>query len=81
MTELQQTFLFYCFIYFLVKGGLYVGLYVVTVMIEKHARERYARLRVLLAHKRADEAQRWQTAYRLYYDKQPSSALPMQKAS
>jgi hypothetical protein len=37
MTELQQTFLFYTFIYFLIKGGLYVALYVATIVIEKEA--------------------------------------------
>jgi hypothetical protein len=70
MTELQQTFLFYTFIYFLVKGGLYVALYMATIIIEKDARERFAKLRVLLERKRADEAVRWEGAYRQYYKKQ-----------
>lgn len=70
MTEMQQTFLFYTFIYFLLKGGLYVALYVATIIVEKDARERYAKLRVLLARKYADEEKRWQGAYRQYYRKQ-----------
>lgn len=81
MTELQQTFLFYTFIYFLIKGGLYVALYVATIVIEKDARERYAKLRVLLARKRADEAQRWAGAYRLYYQRQQAEPIPLKQAS
>lgn len=70
MTELQQTFLFYTCIYFMIKGALYVALYMATIVIEKDARERFAKLRVLLERKRADEAVRWQGAYRQYYKKQ-----------
>lgn len=75
MTELQQTFLLYTFIYFLLKGGLYVALYVATIVVEKDARERYAKLRILLARKRADEEQRWESAYRLYYKKQKAGTV------
>ncbi|HOQ10083.1 MAG TPA: hypothetical protein PLG09_08170 [Syntrophomonadaceae bacterium] len=81
MTELQQTFLFYTFIYFLIKGGLYVALYVATIVIEKDARMRYAKLRALLARKRAEEAQRWAGAYRLYYQKYHNGAIPLKQAS
>ncbi|MGB4303467.1 MAG: hypothetical protein WBJ34_06665, partial [Syntrophomonadaceae bacterium] len=81
MTELQQTFLFYTFIYFLIKGGLYVALYVATIVIEKDARQRYAKLRVLLARKRAEEAQRWEGAYRLYYRRQNTAPMTLKQAS
>ncbi|NLB88830.1 MAG: hypothetical protein GX790_06325 [Syntrophomonadaceae bacterium] len=63
MTELQQTFLMYTLIYFIVKGGLYVALYVATIIVEKHARDRYAQLRVYLHRKRKEEEKRWAVAY------------------
>lgn len=66
MTELQKIFLFYTFIYFLIKGGLYVGLYVATIIAEKQARLRHAQLKIYLKKKRAEEAERWQVAYKLY---------------
>ncbi len=82
MTEMQQTFLLYTLIYFMVKGGLYVALYVATVMVEKHARDRYAKLRVYLYQKRKGEEKRWQTAYKnLHQRKQVSESLILDKAS
>lgn len=66
MTELQKVFLFYTFIYFLIKGGLYFGLYVATIIAEKQARIRHARLKVYLKQKRAEEDERWKVAYKLY---------------
>jgi|GEM_PF-1422041 hypothetical protein len=70
MSSLQKTFLLYVFIYFLCKGALYCSLYVICVMIEKNARMRWAKLRVILKAKREDEERRWSTAYRLYYQRE-----------
>ncbi len=82
MTEMQQAFLMYTLIYFMVKGGLFVALYIATVMVEKHARQRYAKLRVFLSHKRKDEEQRWQTAYsKLNKRQQANAELHLSKAS
>jgi hypothetical protein len=66
MTELQKVFLFYTFIYFLIKGGLYFGLYIATIIAEKQARLRHARLKVYLTKKRAEENERWKVAYNIY---------------
>lgn len=66
MTELQQVFLFYTFIYFLIKGALYAGLYVATIVAERNARLRHAKLKEYLRVKRSDEQTRWKIAYDLY---------------
>lgn len=82
MTEMQQTFLYYTLIYFIIKGGLYVALYVATIMVEKHARDRYAQLRVYLNHKRREEQKRWQVAYnKLNQRKQAQKVMTLSKAS
>ncbi len=70
MTALQKTFLMYTFVYFLVKGGLFVALYVALIMVEKDARMRFAKLRVFLNNKRAGEEERWATAYRLLAERE-----------
>lgn len=66
MTELQKVFLFYVFLYFLAKGGLYVGLYLALVIVEKHARIRHEKLLALYMKRRADENERWKVAYSIY---------------
>ena len=66
MTELQQVFLFYVFIYYLVKGGLCVALYLALIVVEKHARQRHEQIEVLYKKKRAAEKERWNVAYSLY---------------
>lgn len=82
MTELQKAFLMYTLIYFIVKGGLYVALYVATIIVEKHARDRYAQLRVYLQHKRNEEEKRWAVAYRkLNTRKQNNEVMTLSKAS
>lgn len=70
MTALQKTFLMYTFVYFLVKGGLFVALYIALIMVEKDARMRFAKLRVFLNNKRAEEEVRWSTAYRLLAERE-----------
>lgn len=74
MTEMQQVFLFYTFVYFLVKGAIYVAIYIATVIIEKKAREKHALLQAYLYQKRADEKRRWQIAYKLYYRRHSKQA-------
>lgn len=69
MTELQQTFLFYTMIYFLLKGAVFVAFYVVTIIIEREARIRHAQLKVYLKHKRKAEEARWQVAYSMLNNK------------
>lgn len=82
MTDMQQTFLYYTLIYFIIKGGLYVCLYIATIMIEKQARDRYAQLRVYLNHKRKEEQKRWQVAYNnLNRRKQTNEVMTLSKAS
>ncbi|SHG87663.1 hypothetical protein SAMN02745221_01174 [Thermosyntropha lipolytica DSM 11003] len=82
MTELQKIFLFYTFMYFMVKGALFVALYVVTIILEKKAREKHALLQAYLAKKRAEEKKRWQTAYNLYLRKyQPAEKIKLSRAA
>ncbi len=82
MTEMQVTFLYYTFIYFLIKGGLYVALYVATILVEKNARDRYAMLRVYLKEKREKEQVRWKVAYdKLNKGKQVEQRTLLSKAS
>jgi len=69
VTDLQRQFLMYTFIYFLLKGSLYVSLYVATIIAEKNARERHAKLKEYLQVKRTDEKTRWKRAYDLYDQK------------
>ncbi|NLJ72982.1 MAG: hypothetical protein GX333_08230 [Syntrophomonadaceae bacterium] len=69
MTELQQTFLFYTMIYFMLKGAVFVAFYIVTIIIEREARIRHAQLRVYLKQKRNAEENRWQVAYQMLNDK------------
>ncbi|WP_054693021.1 hypothetical protein [Syntrophomonas palmitatica] len=66
MTELQKTFLFYTFLYFILKGALYVILYVALIVAEKLARRRHEEFLAYRRKKRADEQVRWKVAYSLY---------------
>ncbi len=73
MTELQQHFLFYVFVYYLIKGGIYIALYIGTIIAEQVARQRQEVIRKYYQKKRADERQKWKVAYSLFDDTQ---ALP-----
>lgn len=66
MTELQKVFLFYTFLYFVLKGGCYVALYVALIIVEKNARLRHARFLKYHRQKRAEEQIKWNVAYNLY---------------
>ncbi|MGI5912309.1 MAG: hypothetical protein ACOX6E_07010 [Syntrophomonadaceae bacterium] len=66
MTELQKVFLFYVFLYYVFKGGLYVALYIATIIAEKIARQRHEQMKMFLQKKRADESIRWKVAYSMY---------------
>ncbi|MBO8159120.1 hypothetical protein [Thermosyntropha sp.] len=81
MTEMQQVFLFYTFVYFLVKGAIYIAIYIATIIIEKKAREKHALLQAYLTHKRADEKQRWQVAYALYNKRHKKTKTMWKKAA
>jgi len=81
MTELQKMFLFYIFLLYLVKGGIYVAIYVATVVIEKHARERQAKLRAYLQKKRMQQAKAWKIAYDLYNREHKHYSIQLKKAS
>lgn len=80
MTELQKTFLLYTLAYFLIKGGLFVGLYVALVMVEKDARARFAKLRIYLQEKRRHEEESWSTAYRLFQKREAERKVVDQPA-
>lgn len=65
MTPLQEKFLFGVFIYYILKGSIFVILYVALIIVEKHARQRQEQIRAYLKKKRAGERERWQVAYNL----------------
>lgn len=69
MTELQKVFLSYVFLYYLVKAGLYVALWVALVAVERFARLRHEQIKQYLREKRAEEQIRWEVAYALYHKK------------
>lgn len=66
MTELQKVFLFYTFLYFILKGGCYVALYVALIIVEQNARRRHEEFLKHHRQKRAEEQTRWNVAYSLY---------------
>jgi hypothetical protein len=66
MTELQRVFLFYACVYLVVKGALFLGFYVVLIMLERQARIKHAKCKAFIRQKRIDEQQRWKVAYQLY---------------
>jgi len=65
VTELQEVFLFYTFLYFVFKGGLYVALYVALIIAEKIARRRHEQFLKYRRQKRAEEQIKWKVAYSL----------------
>lgn len=71
MTPLQIKFLFGVFIYYILKGSIFVVLFVALVIVEKHARERQEQIRKYLKKKRAGERERWKVAYDLYEQHRP----------
>ncbi|NLW91409.1 MAG: hypothetical protein GXY34_07400 [Syntrophomonadaceae bacterium] len=69
MTELQTVFLFYTFLYFIMKGALCALLYVALIVWENMARQRHERFLTYLRQKRNEEQIKWEVAYRLYENK------------
>lgn len=69
VTELQKVFLFYTFLYFVLKGGCYVALYVALIIVEKNARLRHERFLKYHRQKRVEEQNQWKVAYNLYEKK------------
>jgi len=65
VTELQKVFLFYTFLYFAFKGGIYVALYVALIIAEKIARQRHEQFLKYRRQKRAEEQMKWKVAYSL----------------
>lgn len=77
MTELQKLFLMYTCFYFAIKGALFLGFYVALIMIERQARIKHAKCKVLMARKKVAEQERWKVAYDLYNKKHSSENLTM----
>ncbi len=77
MTELQQVFLMYTCLYFVIKGALFLGFYVILIMMERQARIKHAKCKLLLASKKVIEQERWKVAYDLYNKKRGSENLTM----
>ncbi|MGE5389655.1 MAG: hypothetical protein ACM3PE_01190 [Deltaproteobacteria bacterium] len=65
MNELQKVFLFYTFLYFILKGTLFALLYVGLIIAEKLARQRYEKFLTYRRQKRRDEQIEWKVAYSL----------------
>ncbi|PKM76029.1 MAG: hypothetical protein CVU90_14635 [Firmicutes bacterium HGW-Firmicutes-15] len=66
MNEYQITFLFYVFIYYLLKVGICAACYLVTKLLKKRALQRHEQYKILFMKKRADELERWKVAYGSY---------------
>lgn len=77
MTDLQKVFLLYTCIYFVIKGALFLGFYVILIMLERQARIKHAKCKALIARQRVSEQERWQVAYSLYNKKHGSESLGM----
>ena len=77
MTELQKVFLLYTCLYFVIKGALFLGFYVVLIILERQARIKHAKCKVLMASKKVSEQERWKVAYDLYNKKRGSENLTM----
>jgi hypothetical protein len=69
MTELQRIFLAYTGMYFVVLAAMYLAFHVALIMLERAARIKHAKCKVLVAKQRADEQERWKVAYALYNKK------------
>ncbi len=70
MTELQRVFLVYTGMYFVVIAALYLAFHVALIILEREARIKHAKCKVLVARQRAEEKERWSTAYAIYNKKQ-----------
>ncbi|NLV21382.1 MAG: hypothetical protein GXY49_05295 [Syntrophomonadaceae bacterium] len=81
MTELQRIFLVYTGMYFVVLGAMYLAFHVALIMLEREARIKHAKCKVFVAKKRAEEQERWKTAYDLYYKKHQAEAPQMLKSA
>ncbi len=77
MNELQQIFLLYVGIYYVMKIGVFAAFYLALIMVEKHARQRKAQIDTLYRKRRAEEKERWKVAYSLY-DRQRSAEPAME---
>lgn len=69
MTELQRLFLIYSGMYLVALCALYLAFHVALIILEREARIKHAKCKVLMANKRAQEQVRWKKAYELYYKK------------
>lgn len=77
MTELQMIFLMYTCLYLVIKGALFLGFYVILIMMERQARIKHAKCKVLMANKKVAEQERWKVAYALYNKKHGSENFTM----
>ena len=77
MTELQKVFLLYTCLYFAVKGALALGFYVILIMLERQARIKHAKCKVLIAEQRSSEQERWKVAYELYDKRHRQDPAPI----
>ncbi len=74
MTEIQKVFLLYTCLYFVIKGALFLGFYVVLIMLERQARIKHAKCKLLIARQRSSEQERWKVAYDLYNKRRRTDA-------
>ena len=80
MTDLQKVFLLYTCLYFVIKGALFLGFYVILIILERQARIKHAKCKVLMIAKKGSEQERWKVAYDLYNKKRGSENLTMLNA-
>jgi len=61
----------------MIKGALFLGYYVILIMLERQARIKHAKCKVLMTAKKASEQERWKVAYDLYNKKRGPEKLTM----
>lgn len=79
MTDFTKFFLAFVFVYYLVKGALFMAYWIALIIVEKHARMKKEKLRVFLSKKRKKEEDRWQVAYRKLEKKKTNTYTPIIK--
>jgi hypothetical protein len=64
MNEYQKMFLFYVFIYYVIKGGIVAALYITIKVMMNKALQSHEQFKTQYMQRRAEEEERWKAAYK-----------------
>ncbi len=79
MNEYQKVFLFYVFIYYLFKVGIFVACCLVAKLVKQRVQQRHEQFKMAYMKKRADEQEKWKRAYGSYdQQKEVPTADPLE---